>query len=56
MGPGHTGLPGNENADLLTKAGAALPTDAIPCPLPQSLSKSVIFSTTIGDVTSPTPI
>ena len=32
--PGHTGLPGNENADLLAKAGASLPTDAIPFPLP----------------------
>ena len=32
--PGHAGLPGNENADLLAKAGAYLPTDAIPCPLP----------------------
>ena len=54
--PGHAGLPGNENADLLAKAGASLPTDAIQCPLPQSLPKSVIFSTTIGDVTFPTPI
>ena len=31
--PGHAGLPGNENADLLAKAGASLPTDTIPCPL-----------------------
>ena len=31
--PGHAGLPGNEKADLLAKAGASLPTDAIPCPL-----------------------
>ena len=54
--PGHAGLPGNENADLLAKAGASLPTDAIPFPLPQSLPKSVIPNTTIGDVTSPTPI
>ena len=55
--PGHAGLPGNEKADLLAKAGASLPTDAIPCPLPpQSLPKSVIPNTTIGDVTSPTSI
>ena len=54
--PGHAGLPGNENADLLAKAGASLPIDAIPCPLPQSLPKSAISSTTIEDVTSPTPI
>ena len=32
--PSHAGLPGNEKADLLSKAGASLPTDAIPCPLP----------------------
>ena len=31
--PGHAGLPGNEKADLLAKAGVSLPTDAIPCPL-----------------------
>ena len=31
--PGHAGLSGNENADLLARAGAYLPTDAIPCPL-----------------------
>ena len=37
--PGHAGLPGNENADLLAKAGAALPTDAIPCPLPPVIAK-----------------
>ena len=54
--PSHAGLPGNENADLLAKTGASLPTDAIPCPLPSSLPKSVIFSNTIGNVTSPTPI
>ena len=53
---GHAGLPGNEKAELLAKAGASLPTDAIPCPLPQSLRKSVISSTAIGDVTSPTLI
>ena len=53
---GHASLPGNENAGLLAKAGASLPTDAIPCPLLHSLPKSVIFSTTIRDVTSPTPI
>ena len=28
--PGHAGLPGNENADLLAKAGASQPTDTIP--------------------------
>ena len=54
--PGHAGLPGNEKADLLAKTGASLPTDAIPCPLPQLLPKSVIPNTAIGDVTSPTPI
>ena len=43
----HAGLPGNEKADLLAKAGASLPTNAIPCPLPQSLPKSVIPRTTI---------
>ena len=54
--PGHAGLPGNENADLLAKL-------VPPCPLTrshglssQSLPKSVISSTTFGDVTSPTPI
>ena len=54
--PGHASLPGNQKADLLAKAGASLPTDAIPCPLPPSLPKSVIPNTAIGDVTSPTPI
>ena len=37
--PGHAGLPGNEKADLLAKAGASLPTDAIPCPLPLVIAK-----------------
>ena len=37
--PGHAGLPGNENADLLAKAGASLPTDAITCPLPTVIAK-----------------
>ena len=37
--PGHAGLPGNEKADLLAKAGASLPTDAIPCPLPPVVAK-----------------
>ena len=37
--PGHTGLPGNEKADLLAKAGASLPTGAIPCPLPPVIAK-----------------
>ena len=37
--PGHAGLPGNEITDLLAKAGASLPTDAIPCPLPPVLAK-----------------
>ena len=54
--PGHAGLPGNENANLLAKAGVSLPTDAIPCPLPPVIPKSVISSTTIRDVTSLTPI
>ena len=37
--PGHAGLPGNEKADLLAKAGASLPTDAISCPLPPVVAK-----------------
>ena len=37
--PGHAGLPSNEKADLLAKAGASLPTDAIPCPLPPVAAK-----------------
>ena len=37
--PGHAGLPGNEKEDLLAKAGASLPTDAIPCPLPPVVAK-----------------
>ena len=37
--PGHAGLPGNEKAELLAKAGASLPTDAIPCPLPPVVAK-----------------
>ena len=37
------GLPGNENADLLAKAGASLPTDAIPCPLPPAVAKVRYF-------------
>ena len=32
--PSHAGLPSNEKADLLAKAGASLPTNAIPCPPP----------------------
>ena len=41
--PGHAGLPGNENADLLAKAGASLPTDAIPSPLPPVVAKVRYF-------------
>ena len=37
--PGHTGLPANKKADLLAKAGASLPTDAIPCRLPSVVAK-----------------
>ena len=37
--PGHAGLPGNEKADLLAKAVASLPTDAIPYPLPPVVAK-----------------
>ena len=37
--PGHADLPGNEKADLLAKAGASLPTDAISCPLPPVVAK-----------------
>ena len=53
---GHAGLPGNEKADLLAKAGASLPTDAISCPLPPVIVKIRNLQYTIGDVTSPTPI
>ena len=41
--PGHAGLSGNENADLLAKVGASLPTDAIPCPLPTFVAKVRYF-------------
>ena len=37
--PGCAGLPGNKKADLLAKAGASLPTDVIPCPLPPVVAK-----------------
>ena len=37
--PSHAGLPNNEKKDLLAKAGASLPTDAIPCPLPPVVAK-----------------
>ena len=37
--PGHAGLLDNKNADLLAKAGASLPTDAIQCPLPPVIAK-----------------
>ena len=36
---GHAGLRGNEKADLLAKAGASLPTDAITCLLPPVVAK-----------------
>ena len=36
---GHAGIPGNEKADSLAKAGASLPTDAISCPLPPVIAK-----------------
>ena len=41
--PGHAGLPGNEKADLLSKTGASLPTDAIPSPLPPVIAKIRYF-------------
>ena len=41
--PGHAGLPGNENADLLAKAGVSLPTDAIPCLLHPVVAKVRYF-------------
>ena len=41
--PGHAGLPGNVNADLLAKASASLPTDAIPCPLLTVIAKIRYF-------------
>ena len=40
---GHAGLPGNENADLLAKPCASLPTDAIPCPLLPVVAKVRYF-------------
>ena len=43
MVPNHAGLPGNEKADLLAKAGASLTTDAIPCPLPPVVAKVCYF-------------
>ena len=39
MGPRSRWSRGNENADLLARAGASLPTDAIPCPLPTVIAK-----------------
>ena len=36
---GHAGLPGNEKANVLAEPGAFLPTNAIPCPLPQVVAK-----------------
>ena len=41
--PGQAGLPGNKNAGLLTKTGASLPTDAIPCPLTPVVAKVRYF-------------
>ena len=41
--PGHANLLGNEKADLLAKASACLPTDAIPCPLPLVVAKVRYF-------------
>ena len=41
--PGHAGLPGNKKADLLAKAGASLPTDAIPCSLLPVVAKVRYF-------------
>ena len=41
--PGHAGLSGNVNADLLAKAGASLPSDAIPYPLPTVVVKIRYF-------------
>ena len=41
--PGHAGLPGNENADLLAKAGASLSTNAMSCPLPSVVAKVRYF-------------
>ena len=37
--PDHAGLPRNEKADLLAKAGVSLPTDATPCPLTPVVAK-----------------
>ena len=41
--PDHAGLPGDENADLLATAGAFLPTDTVPCPLPPVVAKVRYF-------------
>ena len=41
--PGHAGLRGKQNTDLLAKAGASLPTDAIACPLPPVVAKVRYF-------------
>ena len=54
--PSHAGLPDNENADLLAKAGPPCTLTRSHALSPQPLPKSVISSTTIGDVTSTTPI
>ena len=40
---GQAVLPGNKNADLLAQAGASLPTNAIPCPLPPVVAKVRCF-------------
>ena len=53
---GHAGLPGNEKADLLAKAVPLCPLTQSHALSPQSLPKSDIPNTTIGDVTSPAPI
>ena len=37
---GKPGLPGNEHADTLAKAGASLPAAAIPCPLLPVIAKN----------------
>ena len=41
--PSHAGLPGNENANLLAKASASLPTDTFPCPLTPVIAKILYF-------------
>ena len=53
--PGHAGLPGNKNADLLAKTGASLLTDATPCTFPSVTAKIHYFHYHNWNVTYSTP-